>query len=180
MAFPHPAGPIGDDDIQSPPTVDPEDRVWSKGTHFWFAVLGATVARLAGIKSISGPNFKRDVVDATELDQSPASLPTDASDEMYYYKHWYPGTKEVDPVTCNLNMSLEVYQVILNLYDRDAFLKWELRFRPRGTQTAGAKLSCATCFIETIGTEIEEASLVIVPVTFRVSGKLVFTPGSGP
>lgn len=137
-------------------------RVYSKGTKVYYArqATPTTFARMAGLISVSGPSYKREVVDATELDPDPepADLPTGFIEEMYYQKRKYPGTKDVDPITINLNMKMTQYLILCDMFAKDELPIFELRFR-------NGYIFHWQAFIESVPLELEENQLGKVALT---------------
>lgn len=163
-------------------------RVNSKGASFWIRRLGNASTtpipwavgdvRLAGVKSISGPSFKRTgKIDSTELQPAPITypsqpsgvLPGDLVDENYFYAGNLPGTKEVDPIKLELNMNWAAYRLLLLMFNNDEIFSAYVLFR------TGEKLVFDPgCYVESLETNFAENTLVQTPVELQPTFRMLF------
>ena len=144
------------------------NRVNSKGASLWISTRAtpaspyAAAVRIAGVVSIGGISVKRSgVVDATELDPHPIPLVALDIAERYFFTARCPGTKEIDPLSVELNLSWATYGILIDLYttDKSDFMT-HILFR------SGHKLLLKDSYIESIEMNIQENTLVKTPVTF--------------
>lgn len=162
-------------------------RVNSKGASFWIRRLAgpgtttwATAFRLAGVKSISGPNWKRSgKIDATELQpanptytaQAAGVIPGDTIDENFFYIGTLPGTKEVEAIKLELNMNWAAYLTLLTMYNNDEVFQAYVLFR-----TGDKFLFDPTCYVESMETTFAENALVQTPVEIQPTFRMLYLP----
>jgi len=169
------------------------NRVKSKGTILYLrqrnntgasvTIGGVTTAngaffpavRIGGVTAINGISLKRSgVVDATELDPQPDDPPDGVSVETYFYTAKCPGTKEVDPLQVDLNMSYDMYTLLLTLYNDD-----EANFQVYILFRSGKVLLLADAYVEAIEMNVAENELVKTPVTFMPTNTVLFLANVG-
>lgn len=88
-----------------------------------------TYVRVAGVKSISGPDADREMIDGDELDPQPDTIPGGACEENYFIKTQYPGQKEYGPMSFVLNMKWSQYFTLLEIYDDDEIAYFQILHR---------------------------------------------------
>ena len=164
-----------------------QSRVLSKGTSFWIREAGVgctwgTAYKAAGVISISGPSLKRSgMVDGTELTPGDPGtavvpiaapvVPNDTIEESQFYTQQYPGTKKIDPVKLELNMSWDMYLALLGLFNFDIMFNAYVLFRN------GNKLYFDPyCFIESIEMDIQENQFVKTPVEIQPAYRMLYIP----
>lgn len=152
-------------------------RVYSKGTRVYITRPNAATPStaqnfLGGLKSISGPSLKREIVDTTELAPAPDPLPGGGViEEQYYWKGKQPGDKEVDEITFTLNMTRATYTLLGTVFGRDETVNLFIVFRNGDTYSFSA-------FVSTLNMELEDNQLVQVPVGFTIDGPVTYTSAS--
>jgi len=160
------------------------NRVKSKGTQLFLrernntdSAIGGVdpgeflpAVRIGGVTAINGISLKRSgVVDATELDPQPDVIPDGFTVESYFYTARCPGTKEADPLQVDLNMSYDMYTLLLELYNDDiSNFQVYILFR------SGKVLVLMDAYVESIEMNIAENEMIKTPVTFMPTNTVQF------
>lgn len=140
-------------------------RVPAKGTKLYirrYQTAGnptfANSVRIGGVTGIQGISFKRSGnVDATELAPDPDGA---ADPAAFFYTGKCPGTKDIDPLVVQLNMSWEMYVLLTAIYGSDEEIMVYIKLRN------GKVIYLLNAFIDSIEMGIEENEMVKTPVTF--------------
>lgn len=162
------------------------NRQYSKGTTFWIrkivtapCVWGAAF-KLAGVKSISAPSMKRSGdVDATELAPAPLTLdnqpvgiiPQDTIEENYYFTGQCPGTKKIDPIKLELNLSWANFISLMGSYATDELFSAFIQFR-----NGNRFYFDPSCYVSSMDLDIQENTFVTVALEIQTTYRVMLIP----
>lgn len=110
---------------------------------------------IAEINSIGGPGMSRDMIDVTDLDSTGG------------YKEYIPSFRDGENVTLNMNFTRDGYIDMLNDFESDDAVNYQIKFADTGATTitfAG--------FVQGIPLSITPTDKITLDVTIKVSGQI--------